>query len=304
MRSIARIPQLRTALSRYRADGERIGFVPTMGALHDGHLSLVDEVRRRADRVVMSIFVNPLQFGPNEDLARYPRDLAGDAAKAASRDVDLLFTPALEDIYPAESAVMVVPRGLDARWEGEIRPGHFAGVLTVVAKLFNIVQPDVAVFGQKDLQQATLVRAMVRDLDFPVEVLVAPTMREPDGLAMSSRNAYLSADERLRARSLSRSLRVVRQAWRGGVTDAAALAALGRAELERESDVTVDYFALVDADRLEPVAQADATTRVIVAARVGRTRLLDNIILGGGGSGARDDLGPEPAAVAAAPGGT
>jgi len=294
---MTRIRELRAALARYRADGERVGFVPTMGALHEGHLSLVDEARRRAERVVMSIFVNPLQFGPSEDFTRYPRDVTGDAARAASREVDLLFTPATEEIYRPGATVQVVPRGLDGRWEGEVRPGHFAGVLTVVAKLLNIVQPDVAVFGQKDIQQATLVRAMVRDLDFPVEVLVAPTVREADGLAMSSRNAYLSADERLHARVLSRALRCVRQAWlQRNVRDADALAALGRAEIEREDGVRLDYFALVDADRLEPVKLADAATRVIVAARVGRTRLLDNIILG---AGARDDLGPEPAAAAA-----
>jgi pantoate--beta-alanine ligase len=297
---MTRIRELRTALARYRSDGERIALVPTMGALHDGHLSLVDEARRRAERVVMSVFVNPLQFGPADDFARYPRDIPGDAAKAASRGVDLLFTPSPEEVYPAPPVVQVVPRGLDARWEGEIRPGHFAGVLTVVAKLFNIVQPDVAVFGQKDMQQVTIVRAMARDLDFPVEVAVAPTMREPDGLAMSSRNAYLSPEERVRALSLSRALRAVRQAWSGrGERDAGALAALGRAEIEREDGVRLDYLALVDADRLEPVEVADASTRVIVAARVGATRLLDNIILG---APVRDDLGTEPAA-AAAPGG-
>lgn len=294
---MTRIRELRAALARYRADGERVGFVPTMGALHEGHLSLVDEARRRAERVVMSVFVNPLQFGPSEDFARYPRDLSGDAAKAASREVDLLFTPATEELYPASSRVQVVPQGLDGRWEGEVRPGHFAGVLTVVAKLLNIVQPDVAVFGQKDIQQATLVRAMVRDLDFPVEVLVAPTLREADGLAMSSRNAYLGPEDRMRARSLSRALRCVRKAWlERGVRDADELAAIGRTEIEREEGVRLDYFALVDADRLEPVRVADAATRVIVAARVGPTRLLDNIILG---AGARDDLGPEPAAAAA-----
>ena len=297
---MTRIRALRTALARYRSDGERVGLVPTMGALHEGHLTLVDEARRRAERVVMSVFVNPLQFGPTDDFARYPRDIPGDAAKAASRGVDLLFTPPAEEVYPAEPLVQVVPRGLDARWEGEIRPGHFAGVLTVVAKLLNIVQPDVAVFGQKDLQQATIVRAMVRDLDFPAEVVVAPTVREADGLAMSSRNAYLSPDERVRARSLSRALRAVRRAFtQRGERDAGALAAVGRAEIEREEGVRLDYLALVDADRLEPVQVADASTRVMVAARVGTTRLLDNIILG---APVRDDLGPEPAA-AAAPGG-
>ena len=201
MRTVETVTSVRDAVRTARRAGARVAFVPTMGYLHDGHLSLVDEARRRADFVVMSIFVNPLQFGPTEDLARYPRDPDGDARKAASRGVDLLFAPGPDVMYPREPEVRVTPRSLDRRWEGEVRPGHFAGVLTVVAKLFNIVQPDVAVFGQKDVQQATLVRAMVRDLDFPIDVVVAPTTREPDGLAMSSRNSYLDADARRRRSS-------------------------------------------------------------------------------------------------------
>ena len=172
------IAEARTALAAARARGDRVGFVPTMGFLHEGHLRLVDEARRRSSFVVMSIFVNPLQFGPTEDLARYPRDPGGDAGKATRRGVDLLFTPSADEMYPAQRVVTVVPEGIDRRWEGEIRPGHFAGVLTVVAKLFNVVRPDVAIFGQKDFQQATLVRAMVSDLDFPIELVVAPTVRE------------------------------------------------------------------------------------------------------------------------------
>jgi pantoate--beta-alanine ligase len=204
MRRLTRIAEVREAVGEVRARGRRIGFVPTMGYLHEGHLRLVDEARRHADLVVMSIFVNPLQFGPAEDLARYPRDLDGDAAKASARGVDLLFAPDGAEIYPEQPRVVVTPRALAARWEGAARPGHFEGVLTVVAKLLNIVQPHVAVFGQKDIQQALLVRAMVEDLDIPVEIVVAPTVREPDGLAMSSRNSYLDAPSRERARARPR----------------------------------------------------------------------------------------------------
>src|SRR5687768_3259129 len=188
MKIVARIDDVRAAVAQARRAGRRIGFVPTMGALHAGHLALVERARAGGAFVVMSIFVNPLQFGPGEDFTRYPRDAEGDTAKAASRGADLVFLPSVEEIYPpAGRAVAVVPERLHARWEGAIRPGHFAGVLTVVAKLFNIVQPDVAVFGQKDYQQAALVRALVRDLDFPLEIVVAPTSRESDGLALSSR---------------------------------------------------------------------------------------------------------------------
>ena len=275
---------LRAELTRARADasvlgGGRVAFVPTMGFLHDGHLALADEARRRGDVVVMSIFVNPLQFGANEDLGRYPRDPEGDAAKARDRGVDLLFLPAPGEMYPREPRVRVVPGELAARWEGEVRPGHFAGVLTVVAKLFHMVQPDVAVFGQKDAQQVALVRAMVRDLDFPVEVVVAPTVREADGLAMSSRNAYLSPEERTRARSLSRALRRVETLWWGGERDAHQLEVAGREVLGAEPGVDVDYFAVTDGETLEPVATAPSGVIVMVAARVGRTRLIDNLVL-------------------------
>jgi pantoate--beta-alanine ligase len=271
---------LRGAVAQARRDGRRVALVPTMGALHEGHLTLVDAARGRAEFVIMSIFVNPLQFGPREDLDRYPRDLAGDGAKAAARGVDLLFTPDVTTMYPRPPRVSVTPGSLGDRWEGAVRPGHFAGVLTVVAKLFNLVQPDVAVFGQKDVQQATLVRAMARDLDFPIEVVVAPTVRETDGLAMSSRNVYLGAAQRRTALSLSRALGAVRSAWMAGTRDAAALEAAGRAVLRGEEGLTVDYLALADPETLEPVGQAAEGTIVAVAARVGATRLIDNVILG------------------------
>jgi len=280
MRTAATVADVRRAVGEVRRGGARVGFVPTMGFLHEGHLRLVDAARHASDYVVMSIFVNPLQFGPTEDLARYPRDPEGDAAKAASRGVDLLFTPSVEEMYAANRAVSVTATGLDRRWEGEIRPGHFAGVLTVVCKLFNVVQPDVAVFGQKDFQQATLVRAMVRDLDVPLEILVAPIVREADGLAMSSRNVYLSPDERRRALSLSRALRAVTDAFDAGERSPVALVAAGRRVLDAESDVRVDYLAVVSPTTLEPVARAEAGAAALLAARVGATRLLDNAVLG------------------------
>jgi pantoate--beta-alanine ligase len=282
MRTVSRIADLRALLGAERRAGRRVGFVPTMGFLHDGHLALVEEARRRTDVVVMSVFVNPLQFGPSEDFTRYPRDAEGDAAKARDRGVDLLFLPDAQEMYPRERVVEVVPRALASRWEGEVRPGHFAGVLTVVAKLFNIVQPDVAVFGQKDVQQATLVRAMVRDLDFPVEIVVAPTVRERDGLALSSRNTYLSADDRRRALVLARALRAIERAFGAGERDAASLDWLARGVLSEEPAVRLDYLAIVDPETLEPAAQAREGTVVAVAARVGATRLIDNVILGAG----------------------
>lgn len=280
MRVATTIAEMRAAVRTARASGHRIGFVPTMGFLHDGHLSLIDEARRHSDIVAMSIFVNPLQFGPSEDLSRYPRDPAGDARKAQDRGVDVLFTPSSDEIYPDERRVEVVPRKMHERWEGAVRPGHFAGVLTVVAKLFNIVQPDVAVFGQKDVQQATLIRALVHDLNFPIDLVVAPTTREPSGLAMSSRNSYLSADERERATALSRALFAVRDAYRSGERDVARLTETGTRLLRAEPSIQVDYFALADGGSLEPVRQAEASTVAMVAARVGRTRLIDNVILG------------------------
>jgi pantoate--beta-alanine ligase len=205
--------------------------------------------------------------------------MEGDRAKAESRGVDLLFVPSVAEMYGGARRVMVTPLAIADRWEGAVRPGHFAGVLTVVAKLFNVVAPDVAIFGQKDIQQATLIRAMVEDLDVPVEIVIAPTARESDGLAMSSRNSYLSPDERKRAVTLSAALRAVAQRAAAGERDAAVLEGVGRSVLGREAGVEVDYFALADPERLEPVQAARPGTVVMVAARVGRTRLIDNIIL-------------------------
>jgi pantoate--beta-alanine ligase len=280
MRTVEAVKALRAAVARARSSGARIGFVPTMGFLHDGHLALIDEAKRRAEFVVLSIFVNPLQFAPTEDLARYPRDPAGDGAKAAAHGVDVLFMPSVHEMYPRETRVEVAPRTLHARWEGAVRPGHFAGVLTVVAKLLSIVQPDVTIFGQKDVQQATLVRAMVEDLNFPGEIIVAPTTREADGLAMSSRNSYLTPAERRSATVLSRALFVMRDAFKRGEHRADSLLSKGRAAIDAEPGVSIDYLAIADPATLEPLDEAAPGSVAMVAARIGRTRLIDNVILG------------------------
>jgi pantoate--beta-alanine ligase len=277
---IERIAPLRLALEEPRRGGKGIALVPTLGSLHEGHLALVDRARERAPCVVMSLFVNPLQFGPNDDFARYPRDRDGDARLADARGVDVLFAPQPDELYRPGRDVAVVPSSLASRWDGASRPGHFTGVLTVVAKLFNIVQPDVAIFGQKDIQQATLIRAMVRDLDFPIQIIVAPTVREADGLALSSRNAYLNPSDRKRARVLSRALFAMRDAFDAGEHSTAALEKLGATLTGIEPAVQVEYLAVMDPDTLEPAPTAVAGSIVAVAARIGTTRLIDNVILG------------------------
>jgi len=230
--------------------------------------------------VVMSIFVNPLQFGPNEDFDRYPRDMARDRVLAADRGVDLLFAPSRDEMYATGSELRITGAAAASRWEGAVRPGHFDGVLTVVAKLFNIVAPDIACFGQKDIQQVTLVRRMIRELDMPVRLVVVPIVREADGLAMSSRNVYLTGAERSAARSLSRSLVAADAGWRRGVTDPGTIAALVAAVLHESGGLVADYIAIVDPEQLAPVAQVVPGTVIALAVPVGRTRLIDNIILG------------------------
>ncbi len=272
--------EARAAVAAARGAGKRVALVPTMGYLHEGHMSLVDRARDRAQWVSMSIFVNPLQFGPAEDLDRYPRDLERDLELARGRGVDLVFAPAVSEMYPdGEPKVSVVAdRSLEDRLDGASRPGHFRGVLTVVARLFGIFTPDVAVFGQKDLQQSVLVRRMARDLELGVEVEVAPVVREADGLAMSSRNVFLAPEERERARALSRSLEACRALFATGQTEGDRL----RAELRRGLEVPgveVDYAEVVDPDTLAPVGRAAPGAVCAVAARVGRTRLIDNAVL-------------------------
>jgi pantoate--beta-alanine ligase len=262
-----------------------VALVPTMGALHEGHLALIDAARGRAASIVLSIFVNPLQFAPTDDFTAYPRTLERDAELARGRGADLLFAPAVAEMYPAVSRVAVVPAAradgsaLDRRWEGAARPGHFAGVLTVVSKLFHIVEPDLAVFGRKDLQQVTLVRAMVQDLNFPLEIVTVPTVRAADGLALSSRNAYLSPAERSQALVIPAALEAMVRAWSDeGVDDAEVLGAIGRGVLAQEPTVTVEYLGLADPVTLEPVRRVESGAVVMVAARVGRTRLIDNMV--------------------------
>jgi pantoate--beta-alanine ligase len=279
MKSVGTIDEMRHVIAGARAKGKSIAFVPTMGALHEGHLTLVDEAKRVADSVVMSVFVNPLQFGPSEDFDRYPRTLDDDANLASKRGVDFLFTPTREDMYPEHAPVVIVhPGSIGKEWEGAVRPHHFEGVLTVVAKLFHIVMPDVAVFGQKDLQQAAVVKAMVRDLNFPVGILVAPTVREPDGLAMSSRNRYLSPKDRELALILSKALFAMRDAFGRGERRASALEATGWRMLERVAGLTPRYLAAVNADTFQRVNNVRHGDAAVGAVRVGETRLIDNII--------------------------
>jgi pantoate--beta-alanine ligase len=282
MLELTSVLDIRSWTRTQRAAGRRIGLVPTMGYLHEGHLALVDEAGRQADVVILSIFVNPLQFGPTEDLARYPRDLPRDRALASARGVDALFVPTVATMYPPGSEVRVSPGSIAERGEGAARPGHFAGVLTVLAKLFHLVEPDLACFGRKDVQQLTVVRRMVRDLDWPVEIVAVPTVREPDGLARSSRNAYLGEEDRVRAVVLSRALEAAHRAWRGGETRAAALEAKMREELIKEPTVAVEYISIAEPEALMPVTTADEGTIVAIAARIGGTRLIDNIELGEG----------------------
>jgi pantoate--beta-alanine ligase len=272
--------EVRDAVAAARAAGMRVALVPTMGYLHEGHLTLIDRAREVADWVAVSIFVNPLQFGPREDLARYPRNLPRDLELAFARGADLVFAPDVDEMYPAgPPRVSVVPdEEMAGRLCGASRPGHFRGVLTVVAKLFGIFTPDVAVFGQKDYQQATLIRRMAGDLDMPVEIDVAPTIREADGLALSSRNTYLSADDRARALALSRGLSRAQALFSAGETDGAALQAALWGEMSVPG-VDPEYAQVVDAATLAPVERAKASDVMAVAARVGSTRLIDNAAL-------------------------
>jgi pantoate--beta-alanine ligase len=262
-----------------RRDGRRLALVPTMGFLHAGHLSLMEAARARADVVLVSIFVNPTQFGPAEDLARYPRDLPGDLAKCAAVGVDLVFHPAAEEMYPPGHQTFVEVTDLSRGLCGDRRPGHFRGVATVVTQLFALARPQVALFGEKDYQQLLVVRRLAEDLHLGVEVVGMPIVREPDGLAMSSRNAYLAPAERGRARSLWRGLEAAREEFRGGVREAAQLTGRVREELRR-SEVREDYVEVVDAGTLRTLPSVDRPARMLVAAFVGKTRLIDNVALG------------------------
>jgi pantoate--beta-alanine ligase len=279
MKVCTTIEEMRSACRALRRDGRSLGFVPTMGALHEGHLSLVRAARASCGVVAASIFVNPTQFGPTEDLAKYPRSFERDSDLLEQEKVEILFAPSNEEMYPSGASTWVTVEGLSDKLDGRSRPGHFRGVTTVVAKLFHIVEPDAAFFGQKDAAQVAIIRRMVRDLNLPVNIVACPIVREPDGLAMSSRNAYLDAQQRKQALVLHRALLQLLDLWKSGEANAEKLLAAGCRVVAQESGVRLDYFELVDPNTLEPLPQASRGSLAAVAAYVGSTRLIDNCLL-------------------------
>ncbi|MBV8632455.1 MAG: pantoate--beta-alanine ligase [Silvibacterium sp.] len=279
MRITKTVEEARSDLRELRAGGRSVGLVPTMGALHDGHISLVRAARAHCDEVAVSIFVNPTQFGPNEDFTRYPRTWDADCALLKSEQVDLLFAPSSEEMYPRGSSTFIEVADMSDRLDGASRPGHFRGVATVVAKLFQIIEPDKAFFGQKDAAQVAVLRKMVRDLNFNLELVVCPIVREPDGLALSSRNRYLSTEERKQALVLSRALRHVEEESERGITDSSRLIRSAGEVLAQEPSVRIDYCRIVDPDTLEDLADTSSGALAAVAAFVGSTRIIDNLLL-------------------------
>jgi len=279
VKRIATIAEMKAACRQVTRTGKTLGFVATMGALHEGHLSLVRASKSRCDVTAVSIFVNPLQFGPAEDLDKYPRTLERDAALLEQLGTDLLFTPGVEEMYPQGAQTYVLVEDLSNRLDGASRPGHFRGVATVVAKLFEIIRPDFAFFGQKDAAQVAVLRKLVNDLDMDVEIVVCPIVRERDGLAMSSRNAYLTSGQRQQALVLHRSLLRVQTAVEQGERDSVRLIEIGKQVIAEESGARLDYFAIVDPDTLDPVEDVSGGALVAVAAYVGATRLIDNILV-------------------------
>ncbi|MEO4046147.1 pantoate--beta-alanine ligase [Pseudomonas sp. CAU 1711] len=278
MNTVKTVLELRAAVARARGEGKRIAFVPTMGNLHQGHVALVEKAGQRADFVVASIFVNPLQFGPNEDLAKYPRTLAADQEKLVGAGCHLLFHPEVEEMYPhgQDGQTRVSVPGVSEGLCGASRPGHFEGVATVVTKLFNMVQPDIAVFGEKDFQQLAVIRTLVRDLNMPVQIIGEPTVRAEDGLALSSRNGYLSAEQRAQAPALYRTLRQLAEAIRGGERDFAKLQESGKAELSA-AGLRPDYLEVRESTALRPARDGDQQLVILAAAFLGNTRLIDNL---------------------------
>lgn len=280
MLEVSTIDELHAALKEERAKGKRIGFVPTMGYLHEGHLTLMQEAKRRADIIVVSIFVNPTQFGPNEDLDKYPRDMEGDRNKAAGADVDYLFVPAVKEMYPdGYSTYVEVTGDMTQVLCGRNRPGHFRGVATVVTKLLNIVKPDIALFGNKDWQQLAVIKRMVRDLNMDVEIVGVPTVRENDGLAMSSRNTYLTLEERKAALILSRALKLAQEMVHNGKTGTREIIDTLKKTIEDERLIKIEYLEICDPENLSPVEKIEADTLIAVAAKVGKARLIDNALI-------------------------
>jgi len=279
MKTCSTIDDMRSASRAARSGARRLGLVPTMGALHEGHLSLIRAAKASCQVVVASLFVNPTQFGPNEDLARYPRPFDRDRTLLEKEGVDLLFAPSVEEMYPRGAVTWVTVEELSGKLDGRSRPGHFRGVTTIVAKLFHAVEPDAAFFGQKDAAQVAIIRRMVRDLNFAVEIVVCPIVREPDGLAMSSRNAYLDSQQRKQALVLQRSLMRVKRLAEAGENHAARLIAAAKEVFAGETAARLDYFEIVDANSLEPVDDLSKGALVAVAAFLGTTRLIDNILL-------------------------
>jgi pantoate--beta-alanine ligase len=279
MQIITAISEMQSHADALRRQGRTIGLVPTMGFLHEGHLSLIRCARKDCDVVVVSIFVNPTQFGPGEDLDRYPRDEAGDRAQCEAAGVDVLFMPKASGMYPDTPSVFVTVEGISDILEGAARPGHFRGVATVVSKLFHLVKPHKAFFGQKDYQQAAVVRRMVKGLNMDVDVVVLPTVREPDGLAMSSRNSYLSADERRKAAAMHRALSAAEQMAKAGAREPEKLKNKMLAVLREVPGIEIDYVEIVDPETLMPLASAKDSMALLVAVRIGRTRLIDNLVI-------------------------
>jgi pantoate--beta-alanine ligase len=280
MRTFEQISALRAFVRAARDEDKVVGLVPTMGALHDGHLSLIRKAKGECDIVVVSIFVNPIQFLPGEDFEKYPRDLAHDSRMCQEAGAEALFTPAVQEMYPHGPGAFVDIPDLAARWDGAARPGHFRGVATVCAKLFNIVSPQRAYFGQKDYQQLKIIQKMVSDLNMPVTVVPVPIMREPDGLAMSSRNAYLTPEERKAAPALFRALKKAESLYNEGERKGTLLQQVILGELEKEPLIKAEYSALADTESLEPTDEAGDHAVLLIAVRLGQTRLIDNILLG------------------------
>jgi pantoate--beta-alanine ligase len=279
MKLINTIDEMRAFQKATRQSGKPLALIPTMGALHEGHLSLVRAAREKSDVVAVSIFVNPTQFGPNEDFGKYPRTLESDSALLERQYVDVIFAPSVDDVYLPGAVTWVTVEGMSDRLCGKSRPGHFRGVTTVVSKLFHIIEPDAAFFGQKDAAQVAIIRRMVRDLNMPVSIEICPIIRESNGLALSSRNAYLNPEERKSALSLHRSLLRAQTLFEGGERNSANLIAAGKQEFSREPKARLDYLEIVDPDSLEPVTTISKCTLIAVAAYVGNTRLIDNIIV-------------------------